>query len=87
MSTCDCKEKTLYKSCWIKKSPPTEKINRHHTFQTRWCTLGRFRLCKHCADEMQATVGSLSLVFSYFKDESETKLKGKQFCLLTPVTP
>ena len=75
---CDAcqKDNHVYKSGWVRKSPPQDRINIIHGFKKRWGTLGRFRLCGPCAEKEQLVDGSLALVFSYYKDDSESKVKG-----------
>ena len=71
---CDCKIITTFIHGKLRKSPPIEKLN--YGFKWRYCTLGLVDICMSCARDLE--ILGTKLVFSYYEDETEQKLKGKK---------
>ena len=75
---CTCKIITTFKSGTLRKSPPIEKLLKNYEFKKRHCSLGLIDLCQRCSRDGVAA-SSTKLVFSYYEDSTELKLKGKFF--------
>ena len=74
---CTCQIITIFKSGKLRKSPPIEKLLKNYEFKTRHCSLGLVDLCQNCSHDRVPASGT-KLVFSYYENDKELKLKGKE---------